>query len=164
MRALSIKQPWLYCITDLDKYVENRTWTPPNWIVGKRIALHASKKMDDLMSKRAASELAGFKLSTVVDDMPLGAIVATAVLQGYIVTRKSGRAMNVHVGDIDDYHPSLDKWFFGPVGWVLKDIQKLAEPIPHRGQLGLWDVDPAILEAGLTTHGADKNGEQLKLF
>ena len=118
MRALSIKQPWLYCITDLDKRVENRTWKPPDWIIGQRIALHSSKKMGDLV---AASDIAGFKLSTVANDMPLGAIVATARVDGWI-----------------DFLDS--KWFSGPVGWILSDVVKLHEPVPHRGRLGLWEV------------------------
>ena len=129
MKALSIRQPWLYCITDLDKRVENRTWAPPDWIIGQCIYLHASKRMDDLIGKRAASELAGFKLSTVVDSMPLGGIVATARVDGWFSKQKMPN------------HPLFrSKWFFGPIGWILSDIRQLPEFVPHRGQLGLWDV------------------------
>lgn len=138
MKALSIKQPWLYCITDLDKRVENRTWKPPDWIIGKRIALHASKKMDDSGGKSAASALAGLDLSTVVD-MPMGAIVATAVVRGWV--------------DIDgnSSHPDMlqyedDEWFFGFYGWILDDIRKVSPgPASCRGALGLWNVSPSIL-------------------
>lgn len=40
-----------------------------------------------------------------------------------------------------------DKWFFGPIGWVLEDVQKLEEPIPCRGMLDLWDVPQEISQA-----------------
>ena len=134
MKALSIKQPWLYCITDLDKRVENRTWLPPGWIEGKRIALHASKGFDDLGGP-AACELSGIHLFDL--DLPKGAIVATAVIRGWVDTE--GEAS----------HPLLarhanSKWFFGPYGWVLDDIQKLSVPVPCPGKLGLWEAPTAV--------------------
>jgi hypothetical protein len=136
MKALSIKQPWLYCITDLDKRVENRTWEAPGWIIGQRIALHASKTLDH-EGKRAASELAGFKLSTVVDDMPFGAIVATAVVLGWV--HQQGDASHLLLS-----RHRNSKWFFGPFGWVLDDVRKLAVPVPCSGRLGLWDAPTAV--------------------
>lgn len=137
MKALSIKQPWLYCITDLDKRIENRTWKPPDWIVGRRIALHASKALDH-DGKRVASELAGFKLSTVVD-MPFGAIVATAVVLGWV--DEWGHASHTLL----PRHRN-SKWFFGPFGWVLDDIQKLSAPIFCSGKLGLWEAPTAVTQ------------------
>lgn len=144
MKALSIKQPWLYCITDLDKRIENRTWKPPAWIIGERIALHSSKTMDDLMGKRAASQLAGFKLSTVVDAMHLGAIVATAVVSGFIWRTPDGDG----VTDGEKFFSNIEfeslypgsKWFVGPYGWLLNDVRKTPGPIYCRGALGLWNV------------------------
>ena len=73
MKALSIKQPWLYCITDLDKRIENRTWKPPGWVVGQRIALHASKGFDE-RGGPAAGELSGIHLFEL--ELPKGAVVA----------------------------------------------------------------------------------------
>ena len=33
----------------------------------------------------------------------------------------------------------------GPSAWLLSDIQRLPEPIPCRGSLGLWEVPAEIL-------------------
>jgi hypothetical protein len=123
MKALSIQQPWLYAITDLDKRVENRTWKPPWWIIGRRIALHASK-IDDRAGYVIIRDIANVD---VPPDLPRGCIVATAKVLGWI-------------------DESNDKWFFGPYGWILDDINKISPgPVFCRGALGLWDVTPEYL-------------------
>jgi hypothetical protein len=124
MKALSIQQPWLWAITDIDKRIENRTWKPPQWIIGERIALHASKK-DDPVGYREIYEIAGIIPPA---ELPKGAIVATAKVVGWLDDNGFG---NGHLID--------DKWFFGPIGWILADIKKLDTPILCRGSLGLWN-------------------------
>jgi hypothetical protein len=123
MRALSLKQHWLYAITDIDKRIENRSWPPPAHIIGKRIALHASKTID-INSKAEIYRISGI---TVPDHTPRGVIVATAVIRGYV---ESGG--------------SSDKWFFGDYGWILNDVAKLDKPIPCKGMLSLWHVPDEI--------------------
>lgn len=135
MKALSIKQPWLYCITDLDKRVENRTWKPPNWIIGERIALHASKSFDKLGAPTAC-ELSKIDLFNI--EMPFGAIVATAIVRGWV--NEDGFVSHPLMKSYMD-----DKWFFGPFGWILDDIRKVSPgPLVCTGALGLWDVNPKI--------------------
>lgn len=36
--------------------------------------------------------------------------------------------------------PGQEDWWIGPHGWVLDDVVELAEPIPMRGQLGVWRI------------------------
>lgn len=165
MHALSIRQPWLYCITDLPassaKRVENRTWSPPTAVWGQRIALHASGKMDSAAGCIAASSMAEVRLSRYADEMPLGAVVATAVVAGvmafdkavplrYVRDSKVGstdvNGRRVYVAIAPDYLSALSRaeqacharWFVGPVGWILADVEKLPEPVTASGKLGLW--------------------------
>ncbi|MCA9971716.1 MAG: hypothetical protein KC425_15935 [Anaerolineales bacterium] len=133
MKALSIKQPWLYCITDLPqigaKRVENRTWTPPSQLIGERIALHASKTWDTRAGVAAASRLAMTYLEELRPSIPTGAVVATAVLVG--VVRTDGTfysALDVQLGFY-----RYDRWFFGPYGWIFDFVQKLPQPLPVLG-------------------------------
>lgn len=131
MKALSIKQPWLWAITDLDKKIENRTWKPPKWIIGQTIALHASKTLD------GSGILAIKKISGVLPPqkrLPCGAILATARIAGF-----------EDANDFNPFEDDFDKWFFGPYGWVLENVQKLTKPIPCSGALGLWDVPVEFL-------------------
>ena len=126
MKVLTIKQPWLWCITDGTKRIENRSWFP--WVrqVGATIYLHAAKKDD----KAAYSELDGMGIS-VPKDIPRGCIVATCKIADVF--------SDPELLSIDDR-----KWFKGPFGWKLANIEKLDEPIYCKGQLGLWNYNGAI--------------------
>lgn len=130
MKALSLKQHWLYAITDLDKRIENRSWPPYAHIIGECIALHASKTIDR-SSQEVIHQISGV---IVPDDTPRGAIVATAVIAGY--------------HEWGGWH---DKWFFGAYGWILEDVTKLHKPIPCKGMLGLWQV-PDNIEVQILKH------------
>lgn len=148
MKALSIRQPWPYCMTDLPidrKRTENRSWPLPKFIIGKRIAIHASGKFDTLDDRISASTLAGFKLSTQKENMPLGAIVATAVFTGYVHCLPNGQYQ--YVGDVgDNYDPQADKWLFGPYGWRLVELCKLNTPILCTGALQFWNVPDPVYQ------------------
>lgn len=141
-RALSIKQPWLYCITDLTKRIENRTWKPPQFIIGKRIALHASKKTDRFEFDAADSFMfnSDFSLKHMRYEMPYGAIVATAKIAGWVHEDGSAHGSSPCIGHMVDDH-----WFTGPYGWILEEVYKLPKPIPCKGNLGLWHVPKTAL-------------------
>ena len=136
MKALSLKQPWLYAITCMDKRIENRTWKPPQQVIGQRIALHASKK-DDPLGYSAIAKIAGIEID---GDLPRGAIVGTVRVVGWLNDDGLGDVPTPCLGHLVD-----DDWFFGPIGWILDDVQLLDEPIPARGSLGLWDVPEELL-------------------
>jgi hypothetical protein len=42
------------------------------------------------------------------------------------------------------------RWFFGPFGYVLRDVRALATPVPCRGWQGFWtlpdDIESAVNE------------------
>jgi hypothetical protein len=128
MRALTIWQPWASAIVAGPKWLENRTWKPPAWIAGKRIAIHAGKVLD-----REASE--DLRLGNILSPgmlwphdpaaLPRGAIIGTARVTGYVTD-------------------STDPWFVGPVGWVLADVEP-CEPVPCRGAQGIWVVPAEVL-------------------
>lgn len=122
MKALSLKQPWLYAITHLGKTVENRTWQPPGDMVGQWIALHASKtkSRDEWVM---AESIHGSKITTAV---PVGKIVAVAKID--------------RIETLMTTQQPVLKWFFGPYGWILDPIRLLNDPIPARGMLGLWEI------------------------
>ena len=124
--GLTIRQPWAYCITHLDKRVENRTWPLPSMVRGKTIALHTSKRLDELAGRVSASQTAGIKLSRHVKEMKLGCVVATAKVTGCVTESES-------------------KWFVGPYGFVLESVRPLATPIPISGRLGFWELPQDVV-------------------
>jgi hypothetical protein len=36
--------------------------------------------------------------------------------------------------------PDQRRWFFGPVGYVLRDVHALETPVPCRGWQGFWHL------------------------
>ena len=127
MRALTIWQPWCWCITDVPerwaKRVENRTWPPPAGMIGHEIALHAGRRYDD---DAAAQILEVFGLAVPApQEIPRGTIVGVARIVTVITE-------------------SIDPWFGGPVGWVLDNVRRLEQPIQCRGAQGLWTLPPDV--------------------
>ena len=140
MRALSIKQPWLYAIMHLGKQIENRDWRPPDWIIGERIALHASARPDTLTAIASCQKIAGVMLPK---NIPMGRVLATAVIVGFVGIDGSGVTNEERRSEVLN-----DKWFFGDYGWMLDDVRILETPVPYKGALGLWrcpDIGAAAL-------------------
>ncbi len=150
MKALSIRQPWLAMIFYLGKRLENRTRRPPASLVGQRIALHASKTLDQAAMDHWQytsvdndfKEAPGFELHT-------GAILGTARLAGVV----SGICELYSAGADRPGLRDQSRWFTGPVAWMLEDVQVVEEPIPCSGSLVLgWDlpleVERELLAAG----------------
>lgn len=118
-RALSIRQPWLELILSGRKPVENRTWEPPERLLGQRIWLHASARRDaDVELPRGTPRPA--------EELPLGAIVGSAVIEKVVTRMRS-------------------PWFQGPFGWLLSDVRRLRSPVPCLGRLGLWLIPLPVL-------------------
>lgn len=131
MKALSIKQPWLYAIMHLGKHIENRNWRPPDWIIGERIALHASAQRDTLKAIASCQRIAGEMLPK---NIPMGQILATVVIVGFVGIDGSGVMNEKRRSEVLN-----NKWFFGDYGWLLTDVQILESPIACKGALGLWN-------------------------
>ena len=146
MKAITIKQPWAFCITHLDKSLENRNWKLPNGMVGQTIAIHTSKKLDDIHGRKEAYRMAGFALSQLDDHMPLGCIVATAVISGEAYFDSDGcRRLRQLMREPDEQELArMKNWFVGDYGFWLTDVTSLKEPIPCRGQLGFWTIPAEI--------------------
>lgn len=120
MKALTICQPYASMIISGDKPVENRTWRPPVWLIGQRLAIHAGK------SREWLSRWYG----PLPDPMSFGAVIGTAVVDGWF-----------HCHDVPDKysHLRLNPHVCGPWCWVLRD--PVAFPVPYvwTGRQGLWD-------------------------
>lgn len=142
MKALTIKQPWLWAITDSTRRVENRTWKPPLHMVGQRIALHSSARVEQ--GEMVACRRICLDPLPHTTDLVTGAIIATAVIAGYVIVDDEKRISHQFYYT-SNYEPRTDPWFFGPVGWLLTSVQKLAEPIPCKGALRLWEVPASIV-------------------
>jgi hypothetical protein len=121
--GLTIHQPWSWAIAEGHKPIENRTWAPPLKVLRGNtfLAIHAGAQLDGDGIIFLRDEI-GLELPKT---FTMRAIVAIAKLDG-VVTE------------------SVSPYFFGPYGWRLKDVIKLADPIPCRGLQKLWRPPPDV--------------------
>lgn len=115
MKAISIRQPWAWLITQGHKDIENRTWSTK---YRGSILIHAAKGYD--------------KKDWDFAEEILGVIVPSpsAILLGGII----GRA---EIVDCVTRHSSM--YFHGPYGFVLKNQETATEFIESKGMLGIYD-------------------------
>lgn len=116
MKALSVRQPWVWAIFYAGKDIENR-----GWLTGYRgdLLIHAAKTYDstghDFLVERF-----GLKIPTM-DKLPSGGLVGIVNL-------------------VDCVTESASPWFFGPFGFVFTNPQRITF-VPCRGSLGLFNVE-----------------------
>lgn len=128
MRALSVRQPWAWAIVFAGKDVENRSRRDP-WRagVGERIYLHSSSTADP-----HDDELARTLARHPDPELPAAARICGALL---------GTVRLAGVHHATECALSCSRWA-QPGSWHLELSQPraLAEPIPWRGALGLFQV------------------------
>lgn len=148
MKALTLKQPWAWAVACAGKDVENRSWRPPDSLLGQRIAIHAGLSFDhdgDLAICHLAPPNVAIPGPA---DHVRGAVVAVATLAGWV----RGDGQFYLMRGVDTFLPiasSRSPWFFGLYGWMLIDVVALPEPVPCKGAQGLWDLPPDIEQAVL---------------
>jgi hypothetical protein len=146
-RALSGHASWFHAIVHLGKWIENRKWKPPQHIIGKRIAIHASATVNP-EGLEAVLRVTGHQLDP--ETLVRSAFIGTARVVGWV------SADEYYLPDGWLSHLPLDRaetakllrsnpWFFGPYGWVLDHIRPLPVPVPHKGHLSLWKVPEALV-------------------
>lgn len=136
MKCISLWQPWASAVPLQLKRIETRSWSTT---VRGRIAVHASKRWTGAEKQFAAARRrAGDPLP---DPLPLGAIVATAVLWDVVPTEM---LLARGVSDLEqmygDYAP-------GRFGWLLEDLFALEQPVPFTGRQGFFNIPDDLLPA-----------------
>jgi hypothetical protein len=149
MKALTIYQPWATLIIEGLKPYEFRKWPGPKWVVGKRIAIHASArpvKRDEVaelldrlerrMSKvdeRAVPLLEKIHLSPGL--LPLASVLGTAIMG------EPKQAAKLFAGELDPNDSArIDHSIWA---WPMLEIERLDVPVPARGAQGFWRWTPA---------------------
>lgn len=168
MKALTIRQPFASLIASGDKIYETRSWSTK---YRGPIAIHAAKQIDDAFQYTIAPlppymeqlEACGITPSKV-KELPLGAVIATADLVNvwrivYHPGTDVDKAKNIplgaeslstdkHAPDFADYIVPTEKeiafgyWTPGMYAWELRNVKILPEPIPAKGNQGLWNWEP----------------------
>jgi hypothetical protein len=131
MKVLPIWQPWASLVAVGAKRVETRHWAAPPDLIGQRIAIYATKKKSELALVRSSpfADRLISELGRLDGNLPLGAIVATAVLDRCSeMTLRSILALP------------------GRFAWVLRDVDHLTEAVPFAWSVGPRPFDDVATE------------------
>lgn len=140
MKALTLWQPWAQLVALEAKRVETRHWRPPAAIVGQRIAIHAARTTKHL----GTCQLWPFqKYVPEPDALPLGVVVATAVLARVTPITEAGAAALRR--DHPEEH-AFGLYTPGRYAWGLRHVQRLATPVAYRGAQGFFEIPDDLLE------------------
>lgn len=159
-RAVTIHQPWAWAVAAGHKPVENRTWRPPLEAVGRLVGIHAglrpysADEWDEVMRAWNSDE------DMPVEPLTVGALIGVARLVGVISLgnplkagclrfwRHVGRSKCVGEYVPDELAARIRPWWRGPWGWLFEEAVLLPEPIPMRGQQGLWRIPDQLRQHG----------------
>lgn len=131
VKALSIRQPWVWAILNAGKHIENR---PRRFHYRGPICLHAS------LHKPSGDDFRAY--FCVQEDFSDHRMGVPSWPPGHIFDR-GGIVGTAEIVDCVDH--SDDPWFFGPFGLVLENVQPV-EFVPVKGALGLFDWQKRLTE------------------
>lgn len=156
MKALTLTQPWATLVAMGAKTVETRGWSTKYRGV---IAIHAAKGFpawakDVAQNTRVFRDALGWpnppegtpltqewidEIARRLRALPLGKVIATAVVIDCFST--DGK-----IPPLSDRELAFGNYAPGRSGWILEDVRPLAEPIPAKGALSLWEwtVPPGV--------------------
>lgn len=135
IKALTIQQPWAWCIATGHKLIENRSWTTK---YRGPVAIHAGRTVDKANVPMVTNLLVELgvlpELTAEVPDRHLAATgVVVAVADLVDICTDSARCRCGVWGAMGQNH------------WKLANVRPLAEPVRASGALQLWDIDLAAV-------------------
>jgi hypothetical protein len=151
MKALTLTQPWATLVAIGAKRIETRSWYTA---YRGPLAIHAAKGFPK-WARQFTTEAVVYEAVKAqycqrdIDNRakgfpayPLGVVLATCRLVYCVPTERVAAAacpfrdlLTVQEREFGDYEE-------GRFAWILDNMQALAEPIPAKGALGLWDWEP----------------------
>lgn len=144
VEVLPLWQPWCSLVAIGAKRIETRHWPAPASLVGQRIGIHAAKTRAHLPIAHT-EPFARHLLAA--GELPLGAVVATAVIDRCTqITERGARELAARLPDEHDF----GLYTPGRFAWVMRDILPVSPPIPFRGSQGFFDVPDALLGEAVT--------------
>lgn len=131
-KGLTLHQPWAILTVLGEKRVETRSWRTS---YRGPVAIHASSRFP--VYARALAETDPYHVTALgkypIERVALGAIIGTVTLVA--IERTQDVIVGAKERAFGDY--TADRW-----AWLLDDPVHFEEPIPWKGALGLWGIEP----------------------
>jgi hypothetical protein len=138
MKALSIRAPWWWYILHGGKDIENRDW--PTRVRG-RVLIHASKWWNEREVAEAIED--ANQMQFRANPCRTQHLFPAAVHSG--ILRDSCGFLVGSVEIIDCVAQSSSPWFVGDYGFVLRNPEAFAKPVPFKGALGFFGVPDDLM-------------------
>lgn len=153
MKVISLWQPWATLVAWGLKEYETRHW----WTSYRGpLVIHAAKRKmtRDDQALWSHLHLLAPEIMQQIDDIPYGAIVAIAnlndcrmMVQSLRESTDFERECKFSIEAQTELERLVGNWQPGRYAWQLGQVQGLANPIPLRGQQGLWTPEPEVVTA-----------------
>jgi hypothetical protein len=162
IKCISLWQPWATLVAIGAKKIETRHWSTS---YRGPLAIHAAKTMNgfkslmergddnlpepfDSVFYRAFMER---KIkSRKIGDLPFGAIVAVVDLSKCAATHQRGSLAEIWLrNSLSEQEQAFGDYSANRFGWYLENLRPLVDPIPYKGEQGLFNIDTSLLPAGL---------------
>jgi hypothetical protein len=145
MLCLSVNQPWGECVVLGKKTIETRTWWPRVQLP-VLVAIHAGKHVQ-LDAPARVWQTANMRPSHPSSVSRMGGIIGVArfvdrVRYGHPIAGRSRWAE-----DVPRHLAPLEWWHEKRVGLVLDNPVRFPTVLPCRGQLGLYRLEPDLVES-----------------
>ena len=137
MKAITVWQPWASLIAHRFKRIETR-----NWSTSYRgpLLIHAAKRKMDMIHEQAIKDFESMDIDWI-DGLPFGALVCLVCL----IDVSKIRYVDLYEYDYGQEELSHGDFSIGRFAWVTDHVKTFKEPIPFRGQQGLFNVPDEIL-------------------
>jgi len=145
MKALTLTQPWATLVAIGAKRIETRSW-----VTSYRgpLAIHAAKGFPKDARSFSVNPMCYEAIKNHLTSWPswmrshiaypLGAVLATCQLVAcvHVETLTNTTKREIYLTAQERAFGNYDP---GRYAWVLDNVQQLAQPIPAKGALGLWE-------------------------
>jgi len=137
MPAITLWQPWATLVALGHKTIETRTHRRFDSLAGRRIAIHAAKRFD---------EVGVLELHAFMTDRQLFEAFAVARQQSGVVVCTAYVAQARPLGPTDSNSALIDCANHRLHGLVLTCINRIDPPEPARGHQGIWQWLPPLVD------------------
>lgn len=141
MKAISLHQPWASLVMAGEKQIETRSWKPPASVIGKRVLIHAAKRVDPCATCEPF-------VGALPETIPVGALLGSVWVEGaWRIDRPTDadrliEAMGAkHEREFGDF--SLGRWM-----WMLRSPSSFREPIPYNGAQRFFNFRLSMPDGG----------------
>lgn len=154
MRAITLTQPWAGLVASGIKLIENRDKpiiSPSRF--GETFGIHASREIDPTVYDRIRliapelfdgdyTEMPWYRLSRITS-----AVIGVGTVYAGIGIRPRQPVVAGTVLRPSDLPADQRRWFFGPVGYAMRDNRALAESVRCPGGLSNWEMPADVARA-----------------